>query len=114
MTVTARISIYRFDPAKSELDNLRAHKRAIWAAALREEQGYLGELSMETVNGRQVVVHLWESEDAARNASVAHNPRLRALVKEQFEPDYDTLWTAPPEHDMAMVTTNTLGRPSDE
>ncbi len=108
--VSARISTYTFDPKKPELADLRAEKRAIWTSALRDEPGYLGELSMDTEDSRQIVIHLWESDEAARAASVAHNPRLRAIVKQQFEPDYETLWIRPPEHVMATVTMNTLGK----
>lgn len=104
------MSTYTFDPEKPEMDDLRAEKRSIWAATLREEPGYLGELSMDTENGQQIVIHLWESAEAANAASVAHNPRLRAIVEEQFEPDYDALWTRPPAHAMATVTTTTIGR----
>lgn len=112
MAITARISTYRFDPEQPDQAHLRAEKREIWTAAVKETGGHLGELCLETEDGRQIVIHVWESEDATRAASVAHNPRLRALVKEHFEPDYDALWVAPPEHSMARVVTNTLG--SDE
>lgn len=108
MTTTARISVYRFDPDKPDMEAARAGKRETWTAALKEEGGHLGELCLVTDDGRQIVIHLWESEESARAASVANNPRLRALVKEQFEPDYDALWIAPPEHVMAKVITNTL------
>lgn len=108
MASVARISTYRFDPDKPELEALRAEKRRIWTEAVQEEVGHLGELCLVTDDGRQIVIHLWESEEDARQASVAHNPRLRALIKEQFEPDYDTLWIAPPEHDMAKVITNSV------
>lgn len=114
MTPVARISTYRFDPDKPELGALRAEKRRIWTEAVSEEGGHLGELCLVTDDGRQIVIHLWESEEAARNASVANNPRLRALIKEQFEPDYDTLWIAPPEHDMAKVISNTLAPESTD
>lgn len=110
---TARISTYTFDPEKPELAELRAEKRAIWTAALRDEPGYLGELSMDAEDGKQIVIHLWESDETARAALVANNPRLRALVKEQFEPDYDRLWTAPPAHTMATVTMNSLEASND-
>ena len=109
MTAIARISTYRFDPEQPDQAHLRAEKREIWTAAVRESGGHLGELCLETEDSRQIVIHIWESEDAARAASVAHNPGLRALVKEHFEPDYDTLWVAPPEHSMAKVVTNTIG-----
>lgn len=108
MTATARISVYRFDPDGPDTEEARAGKREIWTAALQEEEGHLGELCLVTEDGRQIVIHLWESEESASAASVAQNPRLRALVKEQFEPDYDTLWVAPPEHTMAKVVTNTF------
>jgi hypothetical protein len=107
----ARISTYRFDPQNDATAGLRAEKRAIWTAALQEESGHRGELCLETGDGRQIVIHLWESEDAARAASAAHNPRLRALIREQIEPDYQTLWIAPPEHKMAKVLTNTIKAP---
>lgn len=110
MTATARISVYRFDPTRTDQADLRHQKRAIWADALREEPGYLGELSMDTEDGRQIVIHLWESAEVADAASVRNNPRLRAIVKEHFEPDYDTLWLVPPEHVMATVLTNTIAR----
>jgi plasmid stability protein len=109
MPVTARISIYRFDPDGPDAEAARAEKREIWTAAVEQEEGHLGELCLVTDDGRQIVIHLWESEEAASAASVANNPRLRALIKEQFEPDYDALWIAPPEHVMANVVTNTLG-----
>jgi hypothetical protein len=109
VTVVARISTYRFDPHNDDTHaDLRAEKRAIWTAALQEESGHLGELCLETGDGRQIVIHLWESGDAAQAASAVHNPRLRALIKEQIEPDYETLWVAPPEHHMAKVLTNTV------
>jgi len=111
VTIVARISTYRFDPQNDTHADLRAEKRAIWTAALQQEEGHLGELCLETADGRQIVIHLWESEDAAQAASAAHNPRLRALIKEQIEPDYDTLWVAPPEHHMAKVLTNTIETP---
>ena len=102
----ARVSIYAFDPSRPELDELRAEKRAIWTDAVNTEPGHLGEISLDTDDGRQIVIHFWESAEAALAASVAHNPRLRKLIKEQFEPDYDTLWTRPPDHAMATVTRN--------
>lgn len=108
MTAIARISVYQFNPEKPDKEAARAEKREIWTAALQDEGGHLGELCLVTEDGRQIVIHLWESEEAASAASVARNPRLRALVKEQFEPDYDALWVAPPEHIMAKVVTNTI------
>lgn len=113
MTPTARISTYRFDPAKPDMEEQRAEKRRIWTEGLQQEGGHLGELCLVTDDGRQIVIHLWESDEAARAGSVSHNPRLRALVKEQFEPDYDTLWTAPPDHVMATVVTNTIAGSND-
>ena len=114
MTPVARISTYRFDPENPEQEVLGAEKRRIWTEAVQAEGGHLGELCLVTDDGRQIVIHLWESEDAARQASAAHNPRLRALIKEQFEPDYDALWVSPPEHVMAQVVTNTLTRESTD
>jgi hypothetical protein len=113
MPPVARISTYRFDPDKPEQAEIRAEKRRTWTEAVEQEPGHLGEIAMVTGDGRQIVIHLWESEEAARNASVAHNPRLRALIKEHFEPDYETLWVTEPEHVMATVLTNTVKTPGN-
>jgi hypothetical protein len=114
MPQVARISTYRFDPEKPEQAEIRAEKRRIWTEAVEQEPGHLGELCLVTGDGRQIVVHLWESDEAARQASVAHNPRLRALIEEHFKPDYDLLWTAEPEHVMATVLTNTVISSDDQ
>ena len=111
MTVGARISTYPFDPQNDTHADLSEEKRAIWTAALQEESGHIGELRLETGDGRQIVIHLWESEDAAQAASAAHNPRLRARIKEQIEPNHNTLWVSPPQHQMAKVLTNTIETP---
>lgn len=43
-------------------------------------------------------------------ALARNNPRLRQLISEHFLPDYDTLWTAPPEHLMGTLLTNTFSQ----
>ena len=111
MATTVRISTYTFDRAKrDELAHLRAEKRALWAAALAQEPGYLGELSIETEHGQQIVIHFWESPEAAEAAKVHNNPRLRQLVTEHVVPDYERLWTCPPEHVMGTVIATTVRR----
>lgn len=57
MTITVRMSTYRFDPAKrTEHAELRAKKRTLWAEALTREPGYLGEICVEAGEDRQVVL----------------------------------------------------------
>jgi hypothetical protein len=109
MPVVARISTYTFDPSKTELAPLRAEKRRVWAEALQQEPGYLGEVAIDTEDGRQLVIHLWDSHESAEAAKARNNPRLRRLIAEQFEPDYDLLWTRPPEHVMGEVTRLSIG-----
>lgn len=111
MTVTVRMSTYRFDPAKRvEHAELRAEKRSLWTAALAEEPGYLGEICVESGDDRQVVLHFWSSPETADAALARNNPRLRQLITEHFLPDYDTLWTTPPEHLMGTLLTDTFSQ----
>jgi hypothetical protein len=108
MPMRARISVYTFDGERDSQADLRAEKRERWSAALRAEPGYIGELAIETDDGRQIVVHLWNDDEAAENARVANNPRLRELVLTEFVPEYERLWTREPEHVMGTVLKNTL------
>jgi hypothetical protein len=108
MAMRARVSVYTFDTERESLADLRAEKRERWSAALRAEPGYVGEIAIETDDGRQIVVHLWEDDATAEQARVANNPRLRELVLAEFVPDYERLWTREPEHVMGTVLTNTL------
>lgn len=111
MTITVRMSTYRFDPAKrTEHAELRAKKRTLWAEALTREPGYLGEICVEAGEDRQIVLHFWSSAEMADAALARNNPRLRQLISEHFLPDYDTLWTAPPEHLMGTLLTNTFSQ----
>jgi len=111
MTITVRMSTYRFDPAKrDEQAHLRAEKRTLWADALAQEADYLGEICVEAHGDRQIVLHFWASSAAADAALARNNPRLRQLITEQFLPDYDTLWTEPPEHLMGTLRTDTFNR----
>jgi hypothetical protein len=111
MTVTVRMSTYRFDPAKrAEQAEVRAAKRMLWAEALAQEPGYLGEICVEAGEDRQVVLHFWSSAETADAALARNNPRLRQLITEHFLPDYDTLWTTPPEHLMGTLLTDTFSQ----
>ncbi|HEY8600351.1 MAG TPA: hypothetical protein VIL85_18085 [Thermomicrobiales bacterium] len=111
MTVTVRMSTYRFDPAKrAEHAELGAEKRRLWAEALTQEPGYLGEICVEAGADRQVVLHFWSSPETADAALARNNPRLRQLITAHFLPDYDTLWTTPPEHLMGTLLTDTFSQ----
>jgi hypothetical protein len=110
MAIRARVSVYTFDPADPQSE-LRAAKRDRWTEAVSAETGHLGELAIETDDGRQIVIHLWEDESTADAARVANNPRLRELVMTEYVPDYDRLWTREPEHVMGTVLTNTVTLP---
>lgn len=111
MTITVRMSTYRFDPAKRDAHaQLRAEKRTLWAEALAQEPGYLGEICVEAGGDRQVVLHFWTSPETADAALARNNPRLRQLITEHFLPDYDTLWTTPPEHLRGSLLTDTFSQ----
>lgn len=111
MPVTVRMSTYRFNPAnRTEHAELRAAKRTLWAEALAQEPGYLGEICVEVGEDQQVVLHFWSSPETADAALARNNPRLRQLITEHFLPDYDTLWTTPPEHLMGTVLTDTFSQ----